>query len=178
MSEPRKINASAYICDSQYVIRSLRECDIEILRLWKNEHKEYFFLKTDITKAMQNEWFRAYNHRKNDHMFVILYKAQYIGCVGARYLDDCVDLYNIILGDKNYKGKHVMTNALWAVAKFSRILYKGKSIRVRVLKNNPAINWYNKIGFELISKAPDYVTMQLDYNKIGHQYSFTIEDLS
>jgi|GEM_PF-2370946 len=178
MSEALKISASSLICDNQYLVRSICESDIEMLRSWKNEHKEYFFHKTEITKAEQTHWYSSFSRRTNDHMFVVLDDANYVGCIGARCLDESVDLYNIILGDKNYKGKYVMTNALWAVASLSSLLYKGKPINVRVLKSNPAVNWYKKIGFILASEETDYVNMNLDCNEIGHKYSFTIENPS
>jgi len=176
MSEAKKISVKALICEGKFAIRSVRECDIETLRIWKNAHKEFFFLKTEITKAMQKEWYRVFSARQNDHMFVVLDSNKYVGCIGARYQDDYVDLYNIILGDKEFKGKHVMVNALWSIATLSNQLYTDKPIRVRVLESNPAVNWYKKIGFVAFSVERDFVNMELDWKKITCQYSFSIEN--
>ena len=178
MSEALKINASSLICDNQYLVRSVCEDDIDILRSWKNDHKEYFFHKTEITKAQQIQWYKSFSRRVDDHIFVVLDAANYVGCVGARCLDENVDLYNIILGDKNYKGKHVMTKALWAVASICTLLYEEMPINVRVLKSNPAINWYKKIGFAISSEAEGFVNMELDCGKIKSKYVFRIENPS
>ncbi len=138
------------ICGREFSLRTISYDDIQVLREWKNKHKEFFFLKTDISPEEQMQWYESFRTRENDHMFVVFKGNIHVGCLGARLKNDCIDFYNIILGDKSYKGKHVMTNSLLAVVSICSIRYPGMPIRVSVLKTNPAIEWYKKIGFEII----------------------------
>ncbi|MBG0764705.1 MAG: GNAT family N-acetyltransferase, partial [Tissierellales bacterium] len=123
-------------------MRSVEEKDAETLRNWKNEHKEHFFFKKEISKDDQLIWFKTFHERLNDFMFIIEDKNQPIGCIGARLYQESIDIYNVILGDKKYKGKHVMKNALWATVSFSNLIYYSKPVRVKVLTTNPAREWY------------------------------------
>jgi RimJ/RimL family protein N-acetyltransferase len=171
-----KISAQAKICNDDYLLRTIKENDLEILRLWKNAHKEYFFYKIEITPEEQSVWFEALNERRDDHMFIIEVQGKGIGCIGARKYQEFIDIYNVILGDKNYKGQHVMTNALWAVVSFCNLVFIDKPVRVRVLRTNPAIKWYEKIGFKMIDYYEDHVVMQFmnSYLKGKHQFNIDL----
>ncbi len=169
-----KTEIKVMICQKQFMLRSSVQEDIEVLRLWKNYHKEFFFYKNEITKEEQYSWFNALAERANDHMFIIEDKQNPVGCIGARLYSEYVDIYNVILGDKNYKGKHIMKNALWAVVSLSNFIYNFKPVCVSVLKSNPAINWYEKIGFEKVSTFEKHVVMQFMNNTIDTKYNFCL----
>lgn len=169
-----KQQITANICNNKFKLRSIIENDIEILRAWKNNHKQFFFYKNEITVEEQKAWFQALEKRPNDHMMIIQDDEKQIGCIGIRFLDGMADIYNVILGDKTYKGKHVMTNALYAVVSFSNLIYPNIPIIVKVLCDNPAINWYQKIGFQITETCEDYVVMNFYENKITNKLNFTI----
>lgn len=170
-----KTKAEVKICKNQYLLRTIGNCDLEILRMWKNEHKEYFFYKVDITQEEQLIWFTNLNERMHDYMFIIEDQGMGIGCIGARKDQECIDIYNVILGDKNYKGQHIMTNALWAVVAFCNLIFRENPVRVRVLRNNPAIKWYEKIGFDIIDYFEDHVVMQFSNSNIKVENYFNID---
>ena len=169
------IKIKAMICNERFILRSIEPSDAETLRIWKNQHKEYFFHKHDITINEQQSWIAALNERVNDHMFIVMDDQKPVGCIGARLYKDFVDVYNVILGDKDYMGQHIMTNALWSVVAFSNLIYSNRSVIVRVLRNNSAIKWYEKIGFSIINYFDDHVIMQFRNMYLSEKYDFNIE---
>ncbi len=142
-------------------LRSAEINDIDYLRNLKNSHREYFFHKFEITKEQQSAWFESYENRSNDFMFIVCLNGIRIGCMGIRLLENNWDVYNVILSDQQYKGKGWMGRALQAMISFSTEIHK-VPIGLSVLKNNPAIWWYQKNGFYLVREYPDYFVMLFD----------------
>lgn len=145
----------------QFSMRTITEEDIEVLRQWKNSHREFFFHKDLISPEQQTLWYRQFSEAADDHMFVIVVEATIIGCIGARLLNGCVDIYNVILGRKEYGRRGIMSSALKATCAFVGLLYSGRPIQVRVLKENSAIRWYEKNHFVLTLMQEDHVVMEL-----------------
>jgi RimJ/RimL family protein N-acetyltransferase len=161
-----KLKVLTTISSEEISMRSIELKDIEFLRRWKNDHKEYFFNKNEISTEDQLIWYNKLIKRNDDHMFIIENEEYKIGCIGARIYEDFVDVYNVILGEKAFKGKYIMTNAMEATIALCNLFYKDVPIRVRVLKNNPAVLWYQKIGFTPIDYLDEYILMQYDNSKI------------
>ena len=59
------------------------ENDLENLRQWKNEQREFFFHKDIITIEQQCAWFAKFKARKHDYMFIVDLNGKAIGCMGA-----------------------------------------------------------------------------------------------
>jgi len=134
---------------------------IEQLRIWKNENKKSFFYNKDITPDEQLIWFKKYRNRENDHIFIIDYRGIFIGCIGFRVIDEIIDIYNVILGEKEYSGKNLVGKAINILCSYLLDKYDFK-ITCKVLLNNPARNWYRKNGFSDDSKYGNYVLMQFN----------------
>jgi RimJ/RimL family protein N-acetyltransferase len=160
---------------NKLTFRSIEKRDIEVLRIWKNQHNEFFFYKKEITFEEQEQWFKDLNNRLHDHMFIVTAGEEYVGCIGARLYQECIDIYNVILGDKKYSGQKVMSTALYAIVAFCNLIYRDKPIRVRVLRNNPAINWYKRIGFRTIDYFEDHVLMEFNPDVQKQSFLFKIE---
>src|SRR6476469_2932354 len=98
-------------------LRMINEGDIEDLREWKNENKQSFFLRNDITPEQQSLWYANFEKRDTDHMFIVEQLADggwvKIGCMGFRYLENegCVDGYNIIRSVKLGSPTFTMSDA-------------------------------------------------------------------
>ena len=146
--------------DPELVIRSIKKKDIEILRNWKNQHKKFFFTKVAISSAQQKNWFQSYTLRTHDLMFIVSFKKENFGCMGIRWLKNNWDVYNVILGNKKYGRKGYMNQAFKIMISVAKELKIGR-IKLDVLKNNPAIKWYKKQGFKVISCSGNYYTMRL-----------------
>ena len=147
------------------ILRSSTEDDIEFLRKIKNKNKEFFFYNKTITKEEQMKWHSEFQQKKHDFLFIVESGENKIGCIGSRLFQGYCDIYNVILGDENYKGTGIMKKSLFAVVAINRLLYSEMHNRVRVLKSNPAIGWYSKIGFHKLEDLEDYILMQLKEEK-------------
>lgn len=170
-----KLNVKAELLSEKLILKSIDKNEIETIRIWKNEHKQYFFYQKDISEVEQLSWFDKFELNINDHMFIINDDKTPVGCIGARLINNYVDIYNVILGNKEYKGKHLMKNALWSVVTLFRYIYKTDNFQVSVLKNNPAIMWYEKIGFYKTEEFEDYIILKFNPNIINEKYNFKID---
>jgi hypothetical protein len=142
-------------------LRVAEVTDIEYLRELKNSHREYFFHKLEISHQQQFEWFAEYQSRLNDFMFIVSLNNVRLGCMGIRLRDNAWDVYNVILGDQRYKGAGWMGRAFQAMLSFSIGIHQAP-IGLSVLKNNPAIWWYEKNGFKVASEFSDHFMMLFD----------------
>lgn len=141
-------------------LRAIVAGDLEDLRLWKNAHKESFFFKDEITPAMQQEWHHGYLSRPADFMFVVEAEGRKAGCLGFRVKEGAADLYNI-LGAPGAGGKGVMGHGMRLLA--SHVLKEhAKKAGCLVLKENPALAWYEKLGFSRAGDGGDHWILVLD----------------
>ena len=137
--------------------------DIEKLRLWKNLNKEYFFLKKDITRKEQINWYKnTYIKETNNQIFIVKYQNIKIGTLGYRLNNNCWDIYNVVNINDEFKGKGIMSIAL---NKLIHYLKEQKNITIvaKVLITNNNINWYLKNNFKITSKNKGYY--QVTYKK-------------
>jgi len=139
----------------QLSLRTANEVDLPNLRQWKNEQREFFFFKGEISPEQQRAWFRTYQERGDDYMFIVRVDETAIGCMGIRLLDDVWDVYNVIRGSADHGGKGLMSRAFQTMLHFATS-HCPNTIAVQVLKNNPAMGWYKKNGFVIMSEQPDH----------------------
>ena len=154
------------------ILRTIKQKDIEKIRVWKNAHRTSFFYKGIISPEKQSNWFKAYKKRLNDFVFIISSMKTDIGCTAFRELDEVMDIYNVILGNKSYGGKGLMSIANSVMCSYM-IDNFSKDITVKVLKTNPAVKWYLKNNFIEIDNIDDFILFKLDYNnfkKVHYKY--------
>jgi glucose-6-phosphate isomerase len=159
-------------------LRSINEKDAENLRTWKNANKSSFFLNQEITPEQQQKWFANFLQREHDHMFMVEQQAddewQPIGCMGFRKLDDegCVDAYNIIRSRKIVPATFTMSDVFKTMLAYAAAVYPGLPLQVKVLSDNPAVEWYKKNDFAVLTVVKNYCLMELDKKAISAiQYS-------
>lgn len=149
-------------------LRSIDRGDTENLRNWKNANKQFFFLHRDITPEQQQQWYDTFAARPHDHMFIVEQQVggdwQPIGCMGFRQLEEehCVDAYNIIRSRKIGEASFTMSDAFLVMLSYASSLYPGWPLQVKVLSENPAVEWYKKNGFAITGEGEGYVRMDLD----------------
>lgn len=139
-------------------LRQITEYDLFFLRQWKNDHKESFFYKEDISEEQQIKWFQEWQKKSYDYMFIIISEGIPIGCMGIRLIDGVWDIYNVILGLSEFSGNGLMTKALMEMIQFASLLYS-KPITAKILKNNKAIDWYKNNNFSITYQTSDYYTV-------------------
>lgn len=161
-------NMILYLADHPELrLRSIDKADIEDLRNWKNDNKTSFFLKQEITREQQEKWYGMFVTRDYDQMFIVEQKVgeewKKIGCMGFRKLADegCIDGYNIIRSRKIEPSTFTMSDAFRGMLAYASSLYPELPVRVKVLSNNPAVEWYGKNQFTTIARENDYVLMEL-----------------
>lgn len=139
------------------MIRLINEDDLPQLRQWKNAHKEAFFYKDEISEEQQIEWFREYQTRPDDHMFMVLSgDGCPIGCIGVRLVEGSWDVYNVILGVPEKRENGLMSLSLKDIVRFATNRSKSR-VTTKVLKDNPAIDWYIWNGFEFEFEHIDWI---------------------
>jgi ribosomal protein S18 acetylase RimI-like enzyme len=151
-------------------LRLVAEGDAELMRLWKNENKQFFFHKQEITVEQQKAWFHAYLSRPDDHNYAVEERVgstyETVGLLACRLLEDTVDVYNVMRGRRTEPPAVSMGEALHVFcAEIAR--HYSVPITCKVLKNNPAIGWYLRNGFAQRGDAPDHVVLGYDAKEVG-----------
>ena len=142
-------------------LRPIEYKDIEKLRIWKNQNRRAFFHKEVITPVQQYLWYNDYMTKEDDLMYIVEYQDIPVGCMGYRLMEDHIDIYNVILGNKKFGGKGLMSKALQIMC--GRIWeHYNEDIIVKVLNtNHKAISWYSNNGFTQIFLTDDYTLMTI-----------------
>jgi RimJ/RimL family protein N-acetyltransferase len=147
--------------DPKLIMRLIDSNDLENLRSWKNSQKMFFFHTALISEQQQIEWYKSYEKRNNDFMFLILnIEKKPIGCMGIRLINEEWDIYNVILGSINYGKLGLMSKSFMKMLDFA-YTKKNCPIGLKVLKHNPAVDWYKKNGMSIIEEHLNYYYMLL-----------------
>lgn len=152
---------------SDFRLRSINDKDLESLRVWKNHNSASFFLKEEITPEQQSLWYEAFCDRDNDYMFIVEQKVgndwKEIGCMGFRKLEaeGCIDAYNIMRFRKIEPVSFSMSEAFVLMLAFAEYKYIGLPIRCKVLRDNPAVKWYEKNNFKVTTWMENYYLLEL-----------------
>lgn len=169
-AEPERIKMNRKItitCRSLPGLRlvSATDADQEKLRTWKNNHRTSFFYQEMIQPKQQLKWFQGYLERADDYMFMVEEDGHPIGCMAFRTEDeDAIDLYNIIRGGAG-RGKVTMRDAMHVMLVFITEQFPKRKIKCDVLKDNPAVQWYQKCGFAILQEK-EYYVMGISKDKI------------
>jgi len=89
-------------------------------------------------------------------MMIVQYDNEKIGCIGFRLISNAVDIYNVILGHKEFAKKGYMAKALAVVCKEAMNRYPMIPIIASVLKTNPALQWYFRQGFAVMREYEEH----------------------
>lgn len=143
------------------VLRAITSNDLEDLRIWKNVNRHVFFYQDVIETEQQKAWFQSYLKEPFNFMFVIDYNGSAIGCIGFRLNSGVADIYNVILGKEEYKGKGLMSLGLRMIISYAIDVYASE-ITVKVLKSNIiGQGFYLKNSFKVSHEADNYILMKL-----------------
>ena len=127
------------------VLESISASHLEPLRVWKNAHRDAFFHQSTITPAQQEDWYRLYLGRPDDHLFVIRAGAELIGSIGCRRETDGTDIYNLMRGCPGGPAD-AMRCAVRILCSFAGVCY-GFPVHGRVgAANFTAARWQRSCG--------------------------------
>jgi ribosomal protein S18 acetylase RimI-like enzyme len=94
-------------------------------------------------------------------MFMVLASNRdIVGCMGIRWVDKTGgwDIYNVIGASSIYKGKGVMSYGLGELIRFA-LNKRDAPIELVVLKDNPAVGWYERNGFTKLRDSGEGIVM-------------------
>lgn len=144
------------LVEGEIKLTSISIDDIENLRNWKNENKDFFFLDKEITIEKQKKWYEnIYLKDENNYIFIITYGFHTIGTIGCRLINDKWDIYNVMNISNSFKGKGIMSIALKLLIDFTETI-KISEISAKVLVSNLNLNWYLKNRFVVSEKLDNY----------------------
>lgn len=147
-----------------FYLKSISEEDIEHIRNWKNDNRRSFFYQGIISREQQKIWFDQYCSRENDYIFMVMSESNVgIGCLGFRKKDEEIDIYNVLRGVRNTPCISIH-DAMHALIAYISQKYS-MHIKCDVLKDNPAVGWYKKCGFDILEEK-EYYVMEANSDKI------------
>ena len=151
------------------LLREIVESDLEILRTQKNLHRASFFYQEEISKSQQNSWYAGYASDPNNLIFMLEMDGIPVGCIGLRRnLENLsIDFYNLMTWSTG-RGSGAMHSAILRIMEEQRQLFQIRSFGVDVLVDNPAVTWYEKVGFLRVDVRRDdsglpYVRLEISY---------------
>ena len=144
--------------DPDLNFRSITKSDLEKLRLWKNEHRNSFFSKGLVSAQQQLLWYEGFLSRPLDFMMILEVSRQPVGCIGIRWLNDHWDIYNVIMGEREYSGLGFMSITFKEILLFADSKQKGP-FKLKVLRKNPAVKWYKRQGFVVTEEQESFYVM-------------------
>ena len=130
-------------------LKPLTRENIELLRRWRNENREYFVTQDIITSDMQNNWFEnIYSKNVDDTIYVVYSGDKPVGTLAMIKRGDDYEMGRVMLGEKKHKRKGVMGQATEQLLSEFSTEDESQRVFLEVLKGNePAINFYKKHGF-------------------------------
>lgn len=136
---------------------------------WRNhkESKKYFLNSNTITKTQHFSWFRDYQAKSNDYLFVIFDGNQLVGQISIYNINSKKREGEIgrILIDPNQRGKGYMKHAIHLIHLLAFEYFSLTSLYLTVLGSNPAaMNLYLKLGYQIeaVNDAEVFMRINLD----------------
>ncbi|MBI3288107.1 MAG: GNAT family N-acetyltransferase [Elusimicrobia bacterium] len=141
------------------LLRSIEAADLEDLRRWKNDNRQAFFFKDEITAEGQKKWYQGYLGRPNDYMFIVQAGTLRAGCVAFRLENGYADEYNIIASPEGRGQGHLKT-AMRLMNSYVTAEHT-RDVGLQVVVGNPAKGFYESCGFTEQSARDGFHQMRL-----------------
>ena len=131
--------------------------DVTILNKWKNDEEIFKFLGggyKPISESQQKQWMdKIVQNTATNQRFIIEneenIKVGFIGLYEISEIHRTCSL-GIYIGEKEYWGKGIATNAYSALEKYAKNYLNIRKIRLEVVKDNiGAVNLYKKLNFNI-----------------------------
>ncbi len=139
--------------------------DIELLTEWRNRYREYFL--TDFTATVQRTqaWLLKSGADASRILFMIETEDGtpfgHAGLCNLRPAEAYAELDNVVRGADGPRG--AMTAAVTTMCEWAGSSLGVTALRVRVMSDNPAVSFYEKLGFRRAYDVP------LEFQRDGSQ---------
>lgn len=140
---------------------------LELLRRWRNANRHAFFDATEVTEEGQRAWWAAYQARDSDRQFVVLVDGRPVGTLGMG-TEPTHEVRRVMLGDKTFVGKGVMTQAL------SQLLqrYPDHPTSLQVKADQAlAVRLYTALGFHVEAAGAGVLDMS---RPLDHRHTLAV----
>ena len=150
------------------ILRDLRVLDSEISWKWRNDPEVWKLTARTFTDyvslEIEQDWIEKVIKRIDEKRFAICVgdDQKYVGNIQLTHIKNGKARFHIFIGDKQYWGKGIATNATQQILEYGFNSLKLKQIYLFVKKENvPAIRAYKKAGFSIIDEDNNEFTMEV-----------------
>ena len=147
-------------------IRPLKIEDAYISYKWRNDPEVFKHTGTvysnEITLETELNWIKNVIAREDDYRCAIIVDNVYVGNIYLTNIKNCEGEYHIFIGNKEYWGKGIASEASKLIIQYGFECLRLKSIFLNVKKENIiAIKLYKNLGF-IIESESDLIKMRLN----------------
>jgi RimJ/RimL family protein N-acetyltransferase len=131
--------------------------DVALLTDWRNRNREYFLTNFIATEERTHQWVVGVIGPDLSRILFMLDDAvgQTFGHVGLCNIEPAAsyaELDNIVRGDGGPKG--AMAATVQALCGWTREALGLRRLAVRVMADNPAVGFYERLGFRFVKDTP------------------------
>lgn len=124
--------------------------DLKYIKDLKDKNRKKFTYSKRLSWIRHLIWYSHYLKNKNNHFYILKYDGFNYGTIGIRWESDCWHIYSVIRDDSMVYEENLMLE----MCKELFLVYGNfGNICCDVLKDNSVLNWYSKMGFELIQES-------------------------
>jgi RimJ/RimL family protein N-acetyltransferase len=140
---------------------SFDETDVQLLTEWRNMHVKSFLTEFVATESQTSRWLTEAVHANDGKLLfmVDLPNGDRVGHVGLGFIDweqRYGEADAIVSGGKSPPG--LMKASLLALMRWARDVLGLETLAVRVRSDNPAVEFYRKVGFRETKRVPIVAT--------------------
>lgn len=134
----------------------INDSNYKLLRAWRNENREYFVDKKLVDAKTHEMWYKRYRESVNRIGYIIYVGRTPVGTVSL-IINGLIGTFDVVMiGNKKYARKHIMTKAMKYIMKVFDLTY----YTLEVLKENEAaVKFYKKLGFFELDENPKRKTI-------------------
>jgi RimJ/RimL family protein N-acetyltransferase len=131
--------------------------DVELLTEWRNRHRRSFLTEFDATAERTQSWLKE-SLAVDDSRILFMIRPEELdplGFVGLADIDwgaGYGELDNVVRGERSHPG--AMSRASQGLLTWARQTLGLTRFGVRVLADNPAITFYEMLGFREVQRIP------------------------
>ncbi len=138
-------------------LRPVVKADLEKLRRWRNDYREFFWNSSVITKSEQEEWFNSYRKNTKDLTFIISTEnGTEVGMVALFDIDrknKIASIGRLIVLDQ-FSGHGYATKAVEILSEVAHLKFGITTFRAEpFLDNLRAISVWARAGFKVARQS-------------------------